>query len=155
MPKVLCIYGTTSGNTELVVQKVATVLQEKQIEVTLQRAECSSPADLENNDLYILAASTYGHGILQDYMIPFAKEMKDMSCAGKKFAVIGLGDNKYDAEYHIESARILEKLITECGGERVITALKISKSPIPQLEEKVQQWAEEVADILQNSSEKN
>ncbi len=151
MSSILCIFGSTGGNTELVVTKVAEVLKSKNHTVTVQRVENSSLDDLKNNDLCILGASTYGHGLIQDHFIPFAKELKKMDLSGKRFAIIGLGDNKYDAEYHIESARILEKIVKASGGERVCPSLKISKSPLSQLNTKVQEWAEELSQILKDS----
>ena len=148
MASILCIYGTTSGNTELVAEKVSAVLQEARHEVTLQRVERSNISDIDQHNLIILAASTYGHGILQDYFIPFAKELQKTDLSGRKFAVIGLGDTKYDKEYHIESAKILTDIVKKSGGELVCLPLKISKSPLPQLEGKVTQWAKELSGKL-------
>ncbi len=145
MSKVLIIFGSTSGNTELVSEKVAEVLRKKKHQVDIQRAELSKLEDINKYDFSILAASTYGHGILQDHMIPINKAVKNTDLSGKKFAVIGLGDNKYDNLYNIESAHILEESITKSGGELVLDALKINKSPILYLQNSVTKWAENLA----------
>lgn len=151
MSSVLIIYGTTGGNTEIVAEKVAEVLCQKKHEVELKRVEQSKPADMLDCDLCILASPTYGHGVLEEHFIPFQKALKETQLKGQQCAVIGLGDPKYDAQYHIESAVILEDAIKASGGTLVCPALKISRSPVPFLSTRVQKWAEELSNLIRNS----
>jgi flavodoxin len=148
MAQIQCIFGSTSGNTELTVDAVANQLAEAGHSVTVKRVENSNINDLTNADLTILGASTYGHGIIQDHFIPFLEAMKKIDLKGKKFAVIGLGDPKYDLQYHIESAKILEAAIKDQGGELICRALRISKSPVPHLNGIIAKWAEDLAKLL-------
>jgi len=149
MASIIIIYGSTSGNTEMVSYKVTQVLESKGHKVTIKRAELSSPADIKGHDLCILGASTYGHGIIQNYMIPFIAEMKKGNFKGQNFAVIGLGDTKYDAHYNIESAIILENTIKETHGNLIHKSLMINKNPIWQMN-KVTEWAESLATTLKS-----
>jgi len=128
MKSVLFIYGSTGGNTEMVVENVADILRAKKYKVEVKRAELSNAKDLLKCDVCILASPTYGHGLLEMYMGKFVKGMKEIDLKGKPCAVIGLGDPKYEAQYHIESAPVLEKKLTDAGGQILlpITWLKLA-----------------------------
>jgi flavodoxin len=141
------VYGSGGGNTELVCNMIAEKLLKDRSPVRLTRAKVSSFDDLESEaDLYILASPTYGHGQLEKYMGKFIAGYKssDFDMKGKKFAVVGLGDKKYDEDYYIESARILEKFVTENGGELVCESLKIGGCVYNSLEEKVSSFCKSI-----------
>lgn len=142
------IFGSTSGNTELTSEKVAEVLCASAINVEVKRVERSQASDLSGVNLLILASSTYGHGVLQEDFAAFIEGLDGFSFDGQKCAVIGLGDPKYDREYHIESAKLLEKFVKEYGGEMIYPPLRISKSPVPHMETRVAKWAEELAKLI-------
>ncbi|MBI5411903.1 flavodoxin family protein [Candidatus Peregrinibacteria bacterium] len=146
--KILIIYGTTGGNTEMAAEQVADVLRKNGHTVELKRVEKSTPQDATSADLCILACPTYGHGVLQEHFVPFHAALKQADLKGKKYAVIGLGDPKYDAQYHVESATIIEEAIKGAGGELVCPALKISRSPVPFLDTLIQKWAEGLSKLL-------
>lgn len=150
--KTLIVFSSSSGNTELVCDEVARLLEEKDISVTIQRAEMSKPDDIRKYDYCILAAATYDHGVLQDHFVPLANALRKEDFTGKKFAVIGLGDSKYDPQYNVESATILEKIATDTGGEIIIPALRIDKSPILQLETNVKKWSKDLISYILHSA---
>lgn len=141
MASVLIVYGSTGGNTELVCDKVTEVLNKSGHQVTVKRAEQSSAAELEGFDALVFASSTYGQGLLQDYIEPLYFEIKKTGLKGKKCAVIGLGDNKYNVEYVVEAARILENMVKDSGGELVIPPLRINKTPVTVLNTLINEWA--------------
>ena len=149
MTAVLLIFASCGGNTELASEKVAEVLTSKGHEVTVQRAECSEADDLNSFPAVILASPTYGEGLLEPDMLTFLNQARGhVSLANKKCASMGLGDAKYFPYYMAESAVILEDVIREFGGEPLIPALQINKSPVPQLEGSITQWAEKLAIAL-------
>ena len=148
MAKVLIIYGSSSGNTELTCQQVAEVLQKHRHKVILQRVESTDISDLRLGKVVILAAPTYEHGVIQHHFFPFLKQLKDTDLKGKPMAVIGLGDDKYDDHYNVESANILEKAIKESHGELICHALRVNKNPITQLTERITEWAEDLSKLL-------
>jgi len=145
MSSVLIIYGSTGGNTELVCDKVSEVLSSSNHRVIVKRAEQSSVSDLEGFDVLVFASSTYGQGLLQDYIEPLYFEIKKTGLNGKKCAVIGLGDNKYNVEYVVEAARILENMVKDSDGELVIPPLRINKTPVVQLNTSIKEWAEKLS----------
>jgi flavodoxin len=151
MKTVLFIYGSTSGNTEMVVESIAEFLEKKKFKTVTQRAEISNAKDILDYDVCILASPTYGHGLLEEHMAKFVKGMKGISLKGKPCAVIGLGDPKYEAQYHIESAPIMEKVLTDAGGKLVLPALRISMTPVMHLKGLIPNWAEQLLAKLENS----
>jgi len=120
----------------------------KKFKVAVQRAELSSAKDILKYDICILASPTYGHGLLEDHMFKFLKGIKDINLKGKPCAVIGLGDPKYEAQYHIESAPILEQKLTSAGGKIVLPALRISRTPVMHLKGLIPMWTNQLIEIL-------
>lgn len=148
MSKVLIIYSSTGGNTELVVDKVTELLESKGHQISIKRAEESSLGDLTDHDLYILASPTYGHGTLHHDFQKFADQLKDQDLSSKKFAVIGLGDQRYEKEYLLESAKILENLVKDQKGELVHIPLRVLNSPVPHLDSLIVSWIQQLSEKL-------
>lgn len=159
MASILLLYGSTGGNTEITLEKVAEVLREHGHEPTLQRAECFEPQELTQFEVCVLGSPTYGHGVLQQHMDDFIRKLPknggnekgkshEAIFLGKRCAVVGLGDGKYDPYYLIESATILEDLVKAQGGTLLLPALRINKSPLPQLDGAIAKWAEELAKLI-------
>ena len=148
LAKILIIFGSTGGNTELVVDKVTEILESKGHQVDIRRAEESSYEDFQDYDLYLLASPTYGHGVLQHEFQKLADQLKNQDLSGKKFAVIGLGDQRYEKEYLLESAKILEKLVKDHKGELVHVSLRILNTPVQYLDTTITAWAEQLSEKL-------
>lgn len=149
MTSLLLIFASCGGNTEIASDKIAEVLTSNGHEVTLQRAECSEPSDFEAFPVVVLACPTYGEGLLEPDMLSFLNKARGhVSLTGKKCAAVGLGDAKYFPYYMAESAVILEDVIREFGGDVVMPALQINKSPVPQLEGSITRWAQQLAELI-------
>ncbi len=147
MAQIHIVYGSVSGNTELVVEKTAEILSALH-SVTLLRAKTTTPEALQPADLIIFASPTYGHGQLENYMAALIEKIPPSQLKGQKAAVIGLGDPKYDNDYLIESAKILIEFLKKQGAELVGLPLMIAKNPLPQLEIRVKAWAENLTHLL-------
>jgi len=152
MSKILIIFSTVGGNTEMVVDKVASVWKEGGLEVTLVRAELANLAEIKNFDLTVLASPTYNQGTLEAYFQKFMVGFEKTDFRGLKFAVIGLGDNHYYPEYLTEAAGILEDGVKATGGELLVPALRIGSLPVKFLDTLVKKWAEKVAGEIKKIS---
>jgi flavodoxin len=154
-PKILIVFSSIGGNTELVVQKVSQMIQESQkaaIEVIrVDSFDLTKPELLDQYNCLILASPTYGQGTIETHFPPFLKLIKS-KIANRNCAVIGLGDNKYYPEYLTESGAILEKYITDNGGNLLVPALRIGMPPIKFIEKLVPKWVEK---LLNSLEEKN
>ena len=114
MAKIQIVYGSNSGNTEIVCQYVTRFLKAQGHEVKLDRCEHFPEDQLNGHDLLILGCSTYEHGELEDHFKKaFWPRIQKVDLAGQKCKVIGLGDSRYDTDYNIESGRILENFILQ------------------------------------------
>lgn len=147
MIKVVIIYGSSGGNTELVCQKVAETLEAAGIAVTLKRVEKSTVNDI-GSGLTILAAPTYEHGVILHHWQPFLKSMKNVDLSRQKITVIGLGEPQYDDHYHIESANTLTNAIKASKGTLFCHPLRVSGGVLGQLEGRVKKWGEEIVKLL-------
>jgi flavodoxin I len=142
---ILITYTTVSGNTEIVCQTVQKHLESKKNNVLLQKCDHTSEEQILSADLIIFACPTYAHGELQVYYQQFLRRINNINLEQKNCAIIGLGDDKYDDDYNVESAVLISDFIKSHQGTQVIEPLKINKSPLPQLDKQVKDWAEELA----------
>lgn len=149
MAKIVIIYGSGGGNTEVVCRKVSEVLEEKGHEISLIGAKNLEPEMIPENDLMILASPTYGHGLLEKYFGVFMEKLKKVDLKGKKCVAIGLGDPKYDEDYHLESVRTIVHFLRDKEADIIFRPLMISKSPLPYLSDFIPKWANELSEKLQ------
>jgi flavodoxin len=151
MKSILFVYASVGGNTQMAVEAVASLLEAKKCKVALRHAEFCDPKELLKFDVCVLASPTYGHGLLETTMSQFVQKMKGISLKGKSCAVIGLGDPKYEAQYHLESAPLLEKAISEAGGKLIVPSLRLSRTPVMHLKGLIPAWANQLAEALRKN----
>lgn len=142
------IYASTSGHTEYVAEEVKKMLEEASsgIQVTLERVEIAKPEDLMKGDVLILASSTWNtggpEGQLNPHMFSYLLgRAKDVQLAGKKVAVIGLGDHRY--RYTAKAAAHLEDFVRSHGGTLLGPILRIVDEPYGQ-EAKIIEWTNQL-----------
>ena len=148
MKSVLIIYATVSGNTEMVSELVANFLSEKKVNVILKNVLDVRQKDIKSAQVLVLASPTYGHGELPANMDKFTRTLTEKDLKNKYFAVIGLGDPKYEMQYHLESARILTKILTDLKGEQLLSPLMISGSPVNHINGFISNWSKKFLDLL-------
>lgn len=89
MSKVAIVYGSSTGATEAVAEKIQASFEGS----TLFNAESVSVDDLKPYDLLIFGASTTGIGDLQDDWDALLPKVEKMDFTGKKVALFSLGDS--------------------------------------------------------------
>jgi flavodoxin len=142
--KAIVVYGTGSGNTELVSQMVAAGLEDKGMEVECVRVEKTSVEEVIKADLIVLASSTWNVGELQDYFVPFHKELIEQQLPGKPMAVIGLGDSK-NYDIFNGASDILEAAVKKVGGLQLLPTMRIDGPPHKVLDQ-MRGWGWTLAD---------
>ena len=64
MSKVIIIYETRSGNTEIIKSAIGAELKEAGVEVTVEKIKDANPDDLASYDAVILGSPTYHHDLI-------------------------------------------------------------------------------------------
>lgn len=142
------VYSSWGGNTRLLLDRIQERLEQESIEMICHNAITASTEDLTRYDLTILAAPTYDHGILHTPFETFLRKSNEIDLTNHSYAVIGLGDDKYDAEYNVESATLLEEFVREHHGRLICESLKINKHPISQLTWTVRQRVDKLLEKI-------
>ncbi len=93
MEKIGLFYGSDSGNTQRIAEKIAQTLQEKNAkEVENFDVAKASKEDLKAFKNLILATPTYGSGDIQGDWEDFLGTLSPADFEGKVIALVGLGD---------------------------------------------------------------
>ena len=101
-------YGSTTGRTESVVDRVKVLLD----------ADVFTADDIdkaENYDFIILATSTWGMGELQDGWLDGIEKLKNLNLSGKKVALIGVGDQEGFGDTFVDAIGIIYDEIKDKG----------------------------------------
>ncbi len=147
MAKAILVYGSMTGNTEILSKSVEEGLKSSNVEVVVKNVEHAGVEELKDYDVIIFGCSTWGEGELQDDFIAFEEEMGKISLNGKKAAVFGPGDIEIYPDTFCEAVNILEKRLRNCGAEIVIDSLKIDGDVEPKCEE-AKEWGRKIGEIL-------
>ena len=140
MKKATIIFGSTTGNTETVANKIAENMAGYDVAVQYV-TEIPDDSSVREADLVLYGCSTMGLGELQEDFIPYYESrMTPALLKGKNVAVFGLGDKENYEEYFCWSADILSKKVQECGGHLVCEPLKVDGEPDDN-EDAVAAWA--------------
>ena len=105
------IYGSDTGNTELVTEDLVKLLGN--VEVTTVADLTPEDWDYDN---FILGIPTWYDGELQSDWEEYFEEFKTIDFTGKKVAIFGLGDQLGYEEWFCDGIGILAKEILKNGG---------------------------------------
>ncbi len=114
MEKIGIFYGSNSGNTELVAQKIQQELGEENVD--LHDIAETAPEKVTGYVNLIFGTSTWDIGDLQDDWAEFINFIKDMNLKDKVIALYGLGDQEnYPDSFASAMRQIFDVLICkEC-----------------------------------------
>lgn len=90
MKKAGIFYGSTTGNTESVAEKIASQLGIGKEDV--HNVADTQPSAVQPYEVLLLGCSTWGVGEMQDDWNDFLFKLKDMDLKGKIVALFGCGD---------------------------------------------------------------
>ena len=88
--KIGIFYGTSTGQTELVAEKLQQILGMENAD--LINVDGATKKDLERYPYLILGTPTWGIGEMQDDWEDFSEILEQTDLKGKKIALFGLGD---------------------------------------------------------------
>lgn len=145
MSSALIVYGSTTGNTEMVANRIGEVLSGKGITVIVKDVTDTKVSELGNGyDLTLLGASTWGDDEVefQEDFDPFYQEMDSADLSEKKVALFGCGDSSY--EYFCGAVDELEEKMDKLQANVVNISLRIDGDP-DDVDSEIVEWAEDVA----------
>lgn len=145
MSSALIIYGSTTGNTEMVANRVGEILTQKGVSVVVKEVTGAKVSELGNGyDLTLLGASTWGDDEIefQEDFEPFFEELDSANLKEKKVALFGCGDSSY--EYFCGAVDELEEKMEKLKANVVTQSLRIDGDP-DEFDSDIVEWAEDVA----------
>ena len=114
MANIGIFFGSDTGNTEKVAEKIATKLS-----LDAQDIAGNSSDIFDDYDLLILGTPTANYGEMQpdwDYFVP---EMEEADLKGKKVALFGLGDQVDYPDSFLDAMGELAEMVEDAGGELI------------------------------------
>ncbi|HET7580200.1 MAG TPA: flavodoxin [Bacillales bacterium] len=134
MAKIILVYASMSGNTEVMALEIAKGIREAGEEVEVMEAFETDASILSNYDGILIGTYTWGDGDLPDELLDFHDELHDLDLTGKYAAVFGSFDWSYmDGGIAVDKVR---DTLQKRGAEIVLEDLKVELDPAP--EERVQ-----------------
>lgn len=150
--KILIVYGTNSGGTQVASELIRDTLTPLGHVVTLVRGDMAHPETFTEFDMIILGSCTWElitkerrfEGNLQQHMIQLRTRLKGWDSQGKPFAVFGLGDSSY-TNFCIAASH-LEALVAQIKGRKVGDTLRVDKFFffLDENVTKVREWARQL-----------
>ena len=98
MTKILMLYASTTGNTELMAEAMVAYLEDKKYDVVSKTFDFD-PIDVEElmqYDAILVGTHTWDDGDLPYEVEDFYEELEDVDITGKLFGVFGSCDSFYD-----------------------------------------------------------
>ncbi|MGP3535566.1 cytochrome P450 [Microbacterium sp. RD1] len=116
---VTVLFGTESGNAELVADDLARALGERGTVRTADLGDLD-PGDLDPAHLHLIVCSTYGDGELPTPVRPLRERLlaERPGLSGISYAVFGMGDRSYTRTYS-RGSELLDEALAACGAARV------------------------------------
>lgn len=149
MAKIILIYASMSGNTEMMAEEVADGVREAGIDLdVLDIMDGPEASDLENYDGILLGTYTWGDGEIPDDFLDFYDEIDNVDLTGKSAAVFGSCDSSYP-EYGAAVDIFIEKL-GERGAEVYTQRLKVDLTPNEQEKEACRELGKNFVAFLDN-----
>lgn len=114
------LYGTESGNSELIAQDLADKLNADGHSAEVFDLQDFEPESLTPENFYLVVCSTHGDGELPNTAIDFHEKFTAFSgdLTGVKYAMFGLGDSFYEETYS-QGSEHLDRRFTELGATRI------------------------------------
>jgi MioC protein len=119
MNTVTILFGTESGNSEMVAEDIGKALEDSGLKNEVFGMEDYHLGDLQGQQLVILVASTYGEGDLPDTATPFFEALMTQrpDLTSTRFAAFGLGDSSY--ETYNQAIATLTQAFVELGATQI------------------------------------
>lgn len=110
------VFGTDTGNTEEIGDKIANVLAEHACPVDMVNVVDASPEVIESFDFIIMGIPTWDFGGIQEDWEEFEDQILSTKLSGKVVALYGLGDQRGYGDYLIDAVGWLHERVLKTGA---------------------------------------
>lgn len=108
MKKTGIFYGSATGTTAKIAQRLATLLGVA--EQDIHDVSETAPSKVGDYDLLVLGTSTWGDGEPEDAWLDFIAGLEEMDLRGKKIALFGCGDETMEDTFCSGVGELYERL---------------------------------------------
>jgi MioC protein len=117
--KITILFGTESGNSEMVAEDLCDALEVRGIKGEVFAMEDYPVDDLSQQEVVVLISSTYGEGELPAGALPFLAALNAVhpDLSATRFAAFGLGDSTY--ETFNRGIALLVEAFADLGAEQI------------------------------------
>ncbi|WP_208109370.1 cytochrome P450 [Enemella evansiae] len=146
---VTILFGTESGNAELVAEELSTLLGECE-DLVVADLGSIGPADLDPTRFHLIVCSTYGDGEVPTSAAEFHAQLRQqpIDLTGVRFAMFGMGDASYTKTYS-RGSELLTEALEARGATRVGEYGRHDAGGTVPAAEAAGEWAEGVLGTLQ------
>ncbi len=139
------LYGTQTGNSELLAEDVAQALRAQGMTADLAELDAVTPEQLVGRGHILVISSTYGEGDMPDNAELFWEALSASTAPrleGTEFAVLALGDSSYDG--FCQAGRLLDLRFEQLGAVRMMPRVDCDVDS----DEPAERWCADVAAVL-------
>lgn len=122
MAKLVIIYGTGFGNTEIMAKTIEEGARSMGVDITIKKIEEASVSDVEKADAIAIGSPTY-KGAAMPTVIKFVESLSKLPLKGK----IGVAFGSYG--WSGEAASVISKMLMGYGMDMIDPELKIKRMP--------------------------
>ena len=144
--RILILFGTQTGNSELVAEEVGEALAEAGYDAdVMDMADCV-PELVGDYGLLVAVVCTWADGTFPDNAVEFWEQLQAVApdLTGLRYGVAGLGDRLYVPYYQVAAYRLAEGL-DRLGARRAADFFEIDGKPLPKDVADAQRWALQLA----------
>jgi flavodoxin I/flavodoxin II len=113
------IYGTDTGNTEEVGEKISQLLTDAGVVAEMLNVTDVSADDLERFDLAIMGIPTWDFGGIQADWEDIADTLSNLNLSGKVVALYGLGDQFGYGDFFLDAMGWLKEYVEKAGARLI------------------------------------
>ncbi len=145
----LVLFGTQTGNSELVAEEVAEALADAGHAADVLDMADAVPEDLEEAGRVIFVLCTWSDGTFPDGAVPFWEALDAVApdCSGLAYGVVALGDRLYEPYYQVAAYRLADRL-DALGATRAAEHFEIDGPARPRVLDAARAWAARCAEAM-------
>ena len=141
MPKITVLYGTETGNSELLAMDICKEGENLGLECVNYGMEHIESDDFSNIENLLIVCSTWGDGEQPDNAIElfdYVEELDEGELENMKFSVLALGDTAFDL--FCEAGKEWDRVLEEKGATRIYDRVDCDVD----YEDDAEEWIENV-----------